>query len=108
LSDATCEANETLELELARRLDPVCDRFGGAWLARPRLEDFLGDVAEPDRPALSEALWHLYYNGARPVVESQALSVEDIRAGAVGPGVQALVVRHTERAMRALIVQGTQ
>src|ERR1700676_4017704 len=50
--------NEDLPLDLARRLDPVCDRFEGAWLARPRIEDFLEDVAEPDRPALlRELLW---------------------------------------------------
>jgi eukaryotic-like serine/threonine-protein kinase len=52
------EVHETLPLDLARRLDPVCDRFEDAWLARPRIEDFLEDVAEPDRPALlRELLW---------------------------------------------------
>jgi hypothetical protein len=54
-------------------------------------------------PALSSALWHLYDNGSSPEVKSQALSVEEIRAGAVAPGVQRLVVKHTERAMRSLV-----
>ncbi len=41
-----------------RRLDPVCDRFEAEWLAgrRPHLEDFLSQVAEPDRPALVREL----------------------------------------------------
>jgi serine/threonine-protein kinase len=44
----------TLPPGLAARLDPVCDRFESGWLAgsRPRLEDFLPQVEEPDRPAL--------------------------------------------------------
>ena len=43
-----------LPLELARRLDPLCDRFEDDWLAgrRPRLEDFLDRVLPADRPAL--------------------------------------------------------
>jgi hypothetical protein len=43
---------------LAARLDPVCDRFERAWKGgdRPRLEDFLPEVAEADRPALLSEL----------------------------------------------------
>jgi serine/threonine protein kinase len=68
------EVNETLPLGLARRLDPVCDRFEGAWQARPRIEDFLEEVAEPDRPALlRELLWldldYCARRGERPLVE---------------------------------------
>jgi serine/threonine-protein kinase len=43
---------------LAARLDPFCDRFESAWLAgsRPRLEDYLAEAAEADRPALLREL----------------------------------------------------
>jgi serine/threonine protein kinase len=67
--------NEALPLDVARRLDPVCDRFEAAWLAGPSIEDFLADVAEPDRPALlRELLWlDLDYRarggGERPLAE---------------------------------------
>jgi serine/threonine protein kinase len=46
--------NETLPPEMAERLDPLCDRFEAAWRVgkRPRLEDFLAQVEEPDRRAL--------------------------------------------------------
>jgi hypothetical protein len=74
VSKETPEVHETLPLDLARRLDPVCDRFEDAWLARPRIEDFLEDLPEPDRPALlRELLWlDLDYrgrNGERPLAE---------------------------------------
>jgi serine/threonine-protein kinase len=41
-------------VDLARRLNPVCDRFEDAWLAggRPRLEDFLAEAAPDERAAL--------------------------------------------------------
>jgi tetratricopeptide (TPR) repeat protein/tRNA A-37 threonylcarbamoyl transferase component Bud32 len=44
----------TLPPELAGRLDPLCDRFEAAWQAgeRPRLEEFLPLLEEPERPAL--------------------------------------------------------
>jgi tRNA A-37 threonylcarbamoyl transferase component Bud32 len=50
--------NSTLPPDVALRLDQVCDRFKAAWDAGtpPRLEDYLGDVAEPDRPALLREL----------------------------------------------------
>jgi serine/threonine protein kinase len=74
VNNDTPEVNDPLTLDLARRLDPVCDRFEGAWLARPRIEDFLSEVAEPDRPALlRELLWlDLDYRsrqGERPLAE---------------------------------------
>ena len=39
---------------IGRELDLECDRFEAAWRAggRPRIEDFLGDRADPDRPVL--------------------------------------------------------
>lgn len=59
MSADTPEVNEELPLDVVRRLDPVCDRFETALLARPRIEDFLKDVAEPDRPALLRELLRL-------------------------------------------------
>ena len=45
--------DKTLPPGQAGRLDPVCDRFEDIWLAggAPRLEDFLPQVEEADRPA---------------------------------------------------------
>jgi tetratricopeptide (TPR) repeat protein/tRNA A-37 threonylcarbamoyl transferase component Bud32 len=50
--------DRTLPPGLAARLDPLCDRFESEWLAggRPRLEDYLPLIEEPDRSAL---LWEL-------------------------------------------------
>jgi serine/threonine-protein kinase len=50
--------NSTLPPDVALRLDQVCDRFKAAWDAGtpPRLEDYLGDVPEPERPALLREL----------------------------------------------------
>jgi WD40 repeat protein/tRNA A-37 threonylcarbamoyl transferase component Bud32 len=44
----------TLPQELAVPFRPICARFAADWQAgrRPRLEDFLTEVEEPDRPAL--------------------------------------------------------
>jgi WD40 repeat protein len=48
----------TLTLEMARRFDPICDRFEEDWLAgcRPLLEQFLGGVPQADRSALLREL----------------------------------------------------
>jgi serine/threonine protein kinase len=45
----------------AERLDRVCDRFEDAWLAgqRPRIEDYLQDVAVSERSALLDELLRL-------------------------------------------------
>ncbi len=74
MNNETSAVHESLPVDVARRLDPVCDRFEDAWLARPRIEDFLEEVAEPDRPALlRELLWlDLDYRarrGERPLAE---------------------------------------
>jgi tetratricopeptide (TPR) repeat protein len=44
--------------DLAERIDSVCDRFEADWQAgsRPRLEDFLSQVEETERPALLREL----------------------------------------------------
>jgi serine/threonine protein kinase len=41
-------------LSVAQRVDQVCDRFEAAWLAgeRPRIEEFIRDVPEPERATL--------------------------------------------------------
>jgi serine/threonine-protein kinase len=51
----------TLPPGMAGRLASVCDRFESEWLAgrRPRLEDFLAEVADPDRAALVRELLDL-------------------------------------------------
>jgi len=43
---------------LVARLDRICDRFESAGRAgrRPRIEDFLGEIPEPERPALLREL----------------------------------------------------
>ncbi len=48
----------TLPLEVARRLDPICDRFEEDWLAgrRPQLEQYLDWVPQADRSALLREL----------------------------------------------------
>jgi hypothetical protein len=45
-------------LSQAQRVDRVCDRFEGAWQAgqRPRIEDYLGEVPEPERSRLIREL----------------------------------------------------
>jgi hypothetical protein len=54
MSDPTHAEYEALPLEAARRVDRVCDRFERACKAgrRPRVEDFLAEVGEPERLAL--------------------------------------------------------
>src|SRR6516164_5114190 len=54
MSEPDCPRKSRLPLEVARRLDPLCDRFEDDWLAgrRPRLEEFLDRVPPADRPAL--------------------------------------------------------
>jgi hypothetical protein len=44
-----------LALTLARQVDEVCCRFEAAWKEgpRPRIEDYLGDLAEPARDVAS-------------------------------------------------------
>src|SRR5262249_51703490 len=50
------QSNEPLSR--AQRVDRVCDRFEGAWQAgqRPRIEDYLGEVSEPERSRLLREL----------------------------------------------------
>ncbi len=43
-----------LPLDVLNQIDGICNRFEAAWESgdRPRVEDYLGDVDEPYRPAL--------------------------------------------------------
>lgn len=58
-------ADEALPLSTKRRIDEVCLTFEDAWRSgqRPRLQEYLGDVAEPERSVLLEELVSLdvYY-----------------------------------------------
>src|SRR5437762_9944210 len=53
--------DESLPPSVALRLDGVCNRFETAWRdgRRPRVEEFLGDSAEPERSALLRELIQL-------------------------------------------------
>jgi tetratricopeptide (TPR) repeat protein len=86
---------------LIRRLDPVCDRFETEWLAgrRPRPEDFLSQVAGPDRPALLRELLALDLDyrarhGEQPTAQEYhsrlpeyAAVIEAVFAGPTTPGI---------------------
>jgi WD40 repeat protein/serine/threonine protein kinase len=52
---------ESLSFEAERRIDAVCQRFEDAWKAinPPRLEDFLGEAAGPERSVLLRELLRL-------------------------------------------------
>ena len=54
MSKPDCPRRPLLPLDVARRLDPICDRFEDDWLAgrRPRLEEFLDRVPPADRLTL--------------------------------------------------------
>jgi hypothetical protein len=58
MSDVSSCEEHPLPLSVARRINAVCNRFELAWQAgpRPRLEDFLGELAEPERSALLREL----------------------------------------------------
>src|SRR5262249_21981492 len=52
------EENDSLPLSLACHINRVCNRFEAAWRAaqRPRIEDFLADLPEPEQPLLLREL----------------------------------------------------
>jgi serine/threonine protein kinase len=62
MSEALSRDARSLPAALARRVDQVCDGFEAAWKAagrteqRPRIEDYLVDVPEPERSALLREL----------------------------------------------------
>jgi WD40 repeat protein/serine/threonine protein kinase len=58
MSGTATPGEALLPLPLARQLDQVCDRFEGAWAAGgvPRIEEHLGQLPDPGRPALLREL----------------------------------------------------
>jgi WD40 repeat protein/serine/threonine protein kinase len=58
MRDVRPENEDSVPLALALRIDEVCNRFELAWKAQeePRVEDYLGDWAEPERSALLREL----------------------------------------------------
>jgi serine/threonine protein kinase/tetratricopeptide (TPR) repeat protein len=59
--------DDAFRLTAARRLDPICKRFEEAWKAgrRPRIEDFLPTLAEPELSALRRELLRLEFSYRR-------------------------------------------
>jgi WD40 repeat protein/serine/threonine protein kinase/tetratricopeptide (TPR) repeat protein len=58
MSDESTSARAELPLDVLDAVDRICDRFEAAWRsgARPRIADYLGEVAEAYRPALARDL----------------------------------------------------
>jgi serine/threonine protein kinase len=58
MNQSTGAVSEHLPGALQKRVDRACDEFESAWLAgrRPTVEDYLGDVTEPERSALVREL----------------------------------------------------
>src|SRR5262249_20329602 len=56
--DVLASTPRSLPLTLAGQIDRACDRFEDDWKAgrRPRIEAYLADAAEPDRPVLLREL----------------------------------------------------
>ena len=64
----------SLSPSVINRMDEVCGRFEATWKAglRPRIEDYLGETASPERSALWHELLELVYcrrQGERPTPE---------------------------------------
>jgi len=57
-------------------------------------------------PALHSVLWQLYTNGLRPSLRPYVLSFEQIKAGETVNQGQHAVVRHTDRMLDSLIIDG--
>src|SRR6516164_8201162 len=58
MRDVRPENEDSVPLALALRIDEVCNRYELAWKAQeePRIDDYLGDWAEPERSALLREL----------------------------------------------------
>jgi serine/threonine-protein kinase len=80
MSDWISTEEEAQGATLARHIDRLCNRFEAAWQAgkRPRIEDYLTDVPEPDRPPLLGELLALELTYRRRAGEP--LSPDDYRS----------------------------
>src|SRR5262245_22673190 len=58
MSAALRTGYEALSSDQARRVDAVCDRFETAWRMgqRPTIEDYLGEMAAPERSVVERGL----------------------------------------------------
>ena len=58
MTDAARESAEFLPLELARKIDRLCDEFERAWKSgeQPRIEDYLSRIAEAGLESLLREL----------------------------------------------------
>jgi serine/threonine-protein kinase len=98
MSEVSPRGEGPLPLSLGLRIEPACNRFELAWQAgqRPRIEDFLGELPEPERSALARELIALEIDYRRragedpPPDEYRArfpdLYVPPTVAGPAGPG----------------------
>jgi serine/threonine protein kinase/formylglycine-generating enzyme required for sulfatase activity len=61
MNEAPSSPDDNGSLFQARRVDQVCARFEDAWRTgrQPRIEDYLADLPEPQRPELLRELLHL-------------------------------------------------
>src|SRR5216683_7029512 len=61
MSEQLHPGRDSLSPSLLQRVDELCDRFEDAWIAgqRPRIEDYLNDTPEPERPLLLQELLSL-------------------------------------------------
>jgi WD40 repeat protein len=75
MSEIFDDGERTLRLSQALRINEVCNRFELAWRAgqRPRIEDYLGDAAEPERSDLLRELVALEIDYRRQAGQEPAL-----------------------------------
>jgi serine/threonine protein kinase/formylglycine-generating enzyme required for sulfatase activity len=75
MSDQPRPGSEALPPSRVDRIEGICDRFENAWQAgqRPRIEDYLSEVSEPDRPLLLRQLLKLELAYRRQAGESLAV-----------------------------------
>jgi hypothetical protein len=67
MNDETRYDDSTLPLEVLERIDRICDRFVSEWESggRPRIEDYLYEIAEFYRSALLRDLLEVELNVRR-------------------------------------------
>jgi tetratricopeptide (TPR) repeat protein len=92
--------HDSLPLSFARRLDEACFRFEMAWKAgqRPRIEDWLRDMPEPERAALLRELIALEIEYRREAGEEPQL--EEYQARFPGLALSLAVTRPDQATLR--------